>query len=213
LLALACIGCGGVDGEAAVATSKWLAPNAGKEHASSGSPVERFFPLVDGMVYTYVTENELAEKGLLITRVYRGDATHGELRFASGSKRFELGPAGVQLQARDGSLAFVLRLPVAAGTAWRGEHGGQTKIVSVTEAIDTPAGHYDGCVRTLEERLGDAPVRYSTVFCPEVGVVELEASTGRNYERAVLKSYAPPLRMRDDGSDKLPVGTPDFPVQ
>jgi hypothetical protein len=99
------------------------------------------------------------------------------------------------------------------GTSWRGEHGGQSRIAKTALTVDAPAGHYEGCVQTIEERLGDRPVKYATTFCPEVGVVALEAATGANFERATLKSYAPPLRMREDGRDKLPVGTPDFPVE
>jgi hypothetical protein len=79
--------------------------------------------------------------------------------------------------------------------------------------MTTPAGHYEGCVQTLEERMGDRPTRYSTTFCPGVGVVQIEVATGANFERATLKSYAPPMRMREDGVEKLPAGTPDTPGQ
>jgi hypothetical protein len=197
-------GCGGAnEGTAAVASSRWLEPSSGQENASSGSAIERMFPLIDGMVYTYLTETELAEKGLLVARVHRVDASHGELRFPNGAKRFELAPDGVRLQSR-ADATYVLKLPLALGTS---------RITKVGEPIDTPSGHYEGCVETVEERLGDRPVRYATVFCPEVGVVVLEASTGSNFERAALKSYAPPMRMRDDGTERVPVGTPDLPVQ
>ncbi len=74
--------------------------------------------------------------------------------------------------------------------------------------MDPPAGHYDGCVQTLEERGGDMPRRWATTFCPEVGVVLLEVAAGANYERASLKSYAPPMRMKADGSEKLPAEQP-----
>jgi hypothetical protein len=107
----------------------------------------------------------------------------------------------------------VLKLPLAVGTSWRGEHGGQSRILNVAASVDTPAGHYEGCVQTLEERLGDQPTRYATTFCPEVGVVQVEVATGANYERAALKSYAPPMRMRNDGTDRLPPGAPDSPAQ
>jgi hypothetical protein len=32
----------------------------------------------------------------------------------------------------------------------------------------------------------------------------MEAATGGNYERAQLKTYAPPMRMKADGSEKIP---------
>ena len=186
-------------------------PGTGPQNAVSGSSIERFFPLVDGMVYSYITVNEVGDQGLLVARVHRADAFHGELRFPSGAKVFELAPDGVLIHARGGEPTYVLKLPVQVGTSWRGEHGGQSRIVDASASIDTPAGHYEGCVLTLEERLGDKPTRYSTTFCPQVGVVQIEVAAGANYERAALKSYAPPMRMREDGTDRLPSTPSDAP--
>lgn len=199
------------DGAGAVAASPWLAPSAGQSNAVSGSSVEHFFPLVDGMVYTYTTVNESGGEGFLVARVHRTDAHHGELRFPTGGKAFELAPDGVLVSVRGGEPSYVLKLPLAVGTTWRGEHGGQSRILNTAAIVDTPAGHYEGCVQTLEERLGDKPTRYATTFCPEVGVVQVEVATGAEYERAALKSYAPPMRMRQDGTDRLPSGTPGSP--
>jgi hypothetical protein len=205
--------CGAEYGVSPAANSRWLTPNEGVANAASGSPAERFFPLVDGMVYTYQTVNEVGEEGMLVARVHRTDQRRGELRYPSGNKQFELLPDGVAVQTRGGGPSYVLKLPLAEGTSWLGEHGGKSRILKVGVAVDTPAGHYEGCVQTLEERLGDRPTRYSTTFCPDVGVVQIEAATGANYERAALKSYAPPMRMREDGTDKLPAGVPDVPGQ
>ncbi|APR83580.1 Hypothetical protein A7982_08929 [Minicystis rosea] len=203
LLALALAACAG--GPPPPASSPWLVPSEGQKDVASGTPLERFFPLVDGMVYTYLSVNEVGEQGLLVARVHRTDPKHGELRFPTGSKVFEYAPDGVVLKGR-GADSYVLKAPLDVGTTWVGEHGGKTRVLSVTAGADTPAGHYDGCVQTLEERLGDRPIRYSTTFCPAVGVVSLEVATGANYERAQLKTYAPPMRMRPDGTDRLPAG-------
>ena len=185
------------------AESAWLLPSEGAKDVASGSAVERFFPLVDGMVYTYTTVNEVGEEGFLVARVFRADAGHGELRFPTGAKSFELKPDGVVLHKRGGGgEVYVLKAPLVVGTSWPGENGGKSRILGVNASIDTPAGHYDGCVQTLEERLGDHPVRYATTFCPDVGVVNLEVATGANYERASLKTYAPPMRMKQDGSER-----------
>ena len=200
------------EGTAAVAASPWLTPGTGPQNAASGTSIERFFPLVDGMVYTYLTLNEVGDQGLLLARVHRTDAFHGELRFPTGAKVFELAPDGVLIHPRGGEPSYVLKIPLQVGTTWRGEHGGQSRIVNASALIDTPAGHYENCVQTLEERLGDRPTRYSTTFCPEVGVVQIEVATGANYERAALKSYAPPMRMREDGTDRLPPNAPDAPA-
>jgi len=213
-LALLLSGCSGAsDGAAAAAHSPWLAPGTGQQNAMSGSKAERFFPLVDGMVYTYGTFNEVGEQGLLVARVHRSDGLRGELRFPTGAKTFEIAPDGVVLHGRGGETSYVLKLPLAVGTTWRGEHGGQSRILSVDATVTTPAGSYEGCVQTLEERLGDRPTRYSTTFCPEIGVVQIEVATGANFERAALKSYAPPMRMREDGTEKLPPAAPDNPAQ
>jgi hypothetical protein len=211
--ACALAGCGAPDGTAAAARSPWLTPGTGQQTAASGTTAERLFPLVDGMVYTYSTVNEVGEEGLLVARVHRSDSAHGELRFPSGAKAFELLPDGIALHGRGGETSYVIKTPLVVGTSWRGEHGGQSRILNVDAMIDTPSGHYEGCVQTLEERLGDRPTRYSTTFCPQVGVVQIEVATGSNYERAALKSYAPPMRMREDGTEKLPPATPEMPGQ
>lgn len=198
-------GCGASEQEA----PKWLSPvSEGKKDVASGTQLERFFPLVDGMVYQYATENEVGEPGLLVARVFRSSEKAGELRFPSGSKRFEYAADGVIFRSADGPV-YLLKLPIAVGATFRGEHGGQTKVLEVSASLDTPAGHFDGCIRTLEERLGDRPVRYATTYCPAVGVVLLEAATGANFERATLKSYAAAVEIPGgDGVDRFQVAPP-----
>ena len=198
----------GASGPPPAASSPWLVPSEGQKDVASGTELERFFPLVDGMVYTYTTVNEVGEQGLLLARVFRSDPKRGELRFPTGARSFEFAADGVLLRARNGETSYVLKSPLAVGATWRGEHGGNTRVLSVSASIDTPGGHHDGCVQTMEERLGDRPVRYATVFCPGVGVVSLEVATGANYERAELKSYAPPMRMKADGTERLPDAAP-----
>jgi hypothetical protein len=192
----------------------WLAPADGvKKDVASGTALERYFPLVDGMIYHYVTENEMGEAGLLIARASRTSESGGQLRFPTGSKRFEYVADGITVTV-DGSAAYVLKQPLAAGASWRGEHGGTTRILSIAASVEVPQGHFDGCVQTLEERLGDHPVRYATTFCPGVGVVMLEAASGASLERASLKSYASPLEFGPDGTDRFqmkPGTTPPSP--
>ncbi|HVY48779.1 MAG TPA: hypothetical protein VHB21_22980 [Minicystis sp.] len=188
-----------------VASSTWTSRSSGQKNVSSGSAAEAFFPLVDGNVYLYATMNELGEQGVLVARVHRDDAQHGTLNYGGGaSKRFTYAPDGVVYDSKLGP-AYILKTPLVPGTTWRGEHGGQTKILSVTADAETPAGKFTGCVQTLEERLGDAPVRYATTFCPTVGIVMLEAATGANLERAELKSYGEPRDFGPEGTTKFKV--------
>jgi hypothetical protein len=199
--------CGGSAG----APPAWLASSGSGEAThkdiASGSALERFFPLVDGMIYQYVTENELGEPGLLIARVARSEEKSGELRFPTGVKRFSFAPEGVFVEAAGGPV-YLLKAPLVAGSSFRGEHGGLTRIQSTSAAVDVPAGHFDGCIQTLEERSGDRPVRYATTFCPAVGVVLLEVASGASLERAALKSYAEPVQMKPDGLERFQVTPP-----
>jgi hypothetical protein len=100
-----------------------------------------------------------------------------------------------------GTGSYVLKMPLEVGNSWRGEHGGTTRVAEVGVSVNVPAGHFDGCVLTVEERFGDRPARYATTFCPDVGIVALEASSGAEAERAELKSYAPPVYIGPDGID------------
>jgi len=202
LFCLALVGCGGASSNEPAA---WLAEtHETPKIVASGTALERFFPLVDGMLYQYVTENELGEQGLLVARVLRDDAQHGALRFPSGQKRFAYLPDGIALETAGGPV-YLLKDPVAVGQTFRGEHGGTTRVIATSAAIDVPAGHYDGCIQTLEERGGDSPIRYATTYCPGVGVVQLEAASRANFERASLKSYAAPVQMKPDGLDRFEV--------
>ena len=110
------------------------------------------------MVYTYTTLNEVGDqKHSSLARIHRSDGMRGELRFPSGARVFEIAPDGVVAHNRSGETAFVLKLPIVVGTSWRGEHGGQSRILNADLTVDSPAGHYENCVQTMEERLGDPP--------------------------------------------------------
>ncbi|AUX27145.1 hypothetical protein SOCEGT47_077250 [Sorangium cellulosum] len=202
-LALALLGCGGAD--RAAPPPAWNAAPDGQRGASSGTQAERYFPLVDGYIYHYATTNEVGEQGLLVARVHRAGERHGELRFPSGVRRFEFTAGGV---VRSDTGAFVLKEPIAPGTTWIGEHGGRARIAAVGVAIEVPAGRFSGCVQTVEERLGDRPARFVSTFCPDVGVVAIEATGATSHEKAELRSYAPPVDVGPDGVRRLPAEPP-----
>ncbi|MCC6556528.1 MAG: hypothetical protein IT372_26515 [Polyangiaceae bacterium] len=206
-LAALALGCDPAAGRPARSPA-WTAPPEGVANASSGTRAERYFPLVDGYVYLYATQDESGEQGILMARVHRDGDRRGELRFPAGVKRFEYAPDGVVLADRG---VYVLKEPIAPGTSWAGEHGGQARILATDATILVPAGRFTGCVQTLEERRGDRPARYVSTFCPDVGVVSLEAESGTSYERADLKSYAPPMQVGPDGVQRFEVTPPPSP--
>jgi hypothetical protein len=200
--ALGVAGCGaGTD--PAVAPSAWVAPSEGKRGVSSGSALERYFPLVDGNLYQYVTTDEQGDQGMLFARVYRADPRGGELRFPKRSKRFEYAADGLVVHSGT-ETGYVLKLPLEVGATWRGEHGGHTVITSLDASLQVAAGRFAGCLQTVEERLGDRPVRYTTTFCPDVGVVEIDAVGGTQLDHAELKSYGPPMTIGPDGLQRVP---------
>ncbi len=192
---IALLGCGSSEPPpASSAPSAWSAGSSAG--ISSGTPLERYFPLVDGYIYSYATMTETGEPGALIATAQRASPNFGELRVAARARRFSYTPEGV-VNADTG--AFLLKAPLVPGSSWPGEHGGVTRVEAADLAVAVPAGSFTGCVRTVEDRRGDVPVRYTTVFCPDVGVVALEVVSGMSLERAELKSYAPPVNIGPSG--------------
>jgi hypothetical protein len=171
---------------------------------SSGTPLERLFPLQDRHIYQYVAETDSGEQEALVARVSRSEAGGGTLHLPGGKKTFVYQADGVLLTRPNGAPVYVLKQPLTVGTSWRGEHGGTVEIVAVNASIAVPAGPFTGCVTTVEQRGGDRPLRVATTFCPDVGIVVLEATSGAQFERAALKSYGPPVDIGPDGVRRLP---------
>jgi hypothetical protein len=207
VLAAIAAGCGGA-GETPAPAPGWNRAPDGAKGVSSGSEAERFFPLVDGNAYHYETvalgDEAVSQGGLLMTRVHRSGPTTGELRMPSGTRRIEYVPDGVVSTSKTGERTYVLKMPLSQGNAWPGEHGGQTRITAVGVSITVPAGNYTGCISTEELRGGDAPMRVTTTYCPDVGIVSLEAQGGARVERAQLKQYGPPVDLGPEGLTRSP---------
>ena len=162
----------------------------GVQRTPSGSNVEQFFPLEEGRIYAYATQ-ENGETGMLVAKVHRTDATHGELRLSNASKRFVFTPEGV---AYDGG-AFILKSPLDVGATWPGEHGGTTKVVATDASPKVVAGSYSSCVQTVEEGGRPEGSKYATTYCPGVGMVLLEVHAPGAEAKAELKSYAAPVKI------------------
>lgn len=128
---------------------------------------------------------------MLVAKVHRTDATHGELRLSNATKRFVFSSEGVAYDTG----AFILRGPVAVGTSWPGEHGGTTRIASIDAAPKVPAGTYASCVQTIEEGGRPPGSKYVTTYCPGVGMVLLEIRVAAGEAKAELKSYGAPVKI------------------
>jgi hypothetical protein len=175
---------------AACGGSEPSAPAARRAEAAAPSGAERYFPLEEGRLYHYVT-SEGGEPGMLVAKVRRTDAAHGELRLSDATKRFSITPDGVAYV--DG--AFLLKAPLELGSSWPGEHGGRTKIVATDASVDVAAGHFGSCLTTVEEGGRPEGSRYATTYCPGVGMVLLVVTAGGREARAELKSYGMPVKI------------------
>jgi hypothetical protein len=179
---LAAISCG--DGKPPEAANSAAKPSA------SGSTVEQYFPLEEGRLYNYVT-SENGETGMLVAKVHRTDPTHGELRLSNATKRFVYSPEGVAYDAG----AFILKAPLEVGKTWPGEHGGTTRVAAIDAAPKVVAGTYSACVQTVEEGGRPPGAKFTTTYCPGVGMVLLEVTAPGADAKAELKSYGAPVKI------------------
>lgn len=168
------------------------APGGERVSLASGSPVELYFPLEAGKLYTYATR-EGQSRGTVSMRVERGDATHGKLIVVGSgtTKRFVYEKDGV---AYEGG-AYLLKAPLEVGTSWPGEHGGQTKIARVDVSAKAGGKSYESCVETVEDATRPPGVRYTTTYCPGIGMVRFEVVAADADAVGELTSYGAPIVM------------------
>jgi hypothetical protein len=140
-------------------------------------------------VYAYVTKGEASMLNVL--HVARKEPGKGSLR-ASNSERIFLIQADTIKRVGGGT---VLKMPVALGTAFTGDHGGATTIEEVDVTIEVPAGRYTGCIRTLEKPSAVYTATTKTTFCPNVGIVRLEVQGADRTEAMELQSYGDPVKI------------------
>lgn len=186
-LVLTALGCSGA-GPASSTASSPTAP---------ASSLERYLPLQDGTVYSYETLAEnTGERGILVLRVRRPRAERAELIGASRTERLDFAPDAITY-ATGGTL---LQQPLTVGATWKGRSG-SVRLVNVDRSIVVPAGQFTGCLETLEE----APeLRVTTVFCPEVGIVSIDAegAVQEDYQREVarLRYFGPAVDLEAESA-------------
>jgi hypothetical protein len=195
--AVVACGCGSSSGPAAGA--------AGPGGAGTREPrgaLERLLPLMKGLSYVYRVQGEQGEDNWLARALPEGE-NRATLRLPGGTRHFEFGPDAIRQQTPTGAFT-VLTVPLAPGTTWRGEGGSQIVIEAVDTAMELPAGRFGGCVRTREQRGGGMPLQILTTYCPDVGIVQLDAARGQQVERATLQSFGAPLDLGPDGVRRIP---------
>ena len=134
--------------------------------------VDRLYPLRAGSVWTYDVNTGQGLPVLAITRVLRSQ--HGKIEVSSGGEPvvYEARPDGLYRPDRAG---FVLKAPIRKGAQWDAGGGARAEVVETDKQIATVAGEFTGCVEVVETG-GAADKVVRTVFCPDVGPVEVESS-------------------------------------
>lgn len=153
-----------------------LAACGAAQHANKGSSdplsVERLYPLRAGSVWTYDVDTGQGLPTLGVTRVLSADGSHAQVASGGDPIPYELREDGLYRADRG---AFVLREPIQVGRTWDAGGGATAQVRDVVKTVSTPAGDFRGCVEVVEQG-GEAGKVVRTVFCPDVGPVELESS-------------------------------------
>jgi len=156
----------------------------------------RYMPLEPDTVFTYDTQSEgRSEHGLLIVQVSRPREGRADLRMGSKTERLQIERDGIA-QVEGG---YLLKAPFSVGNTWK-SRSGTVRIVAIDEEVQVPAGHFTGCMRTVEEGRAAGHVRSVTsVLCAHVGLVSLEATGGSEdapgRETAILKAFGPRVNL------------------
>jgi hypothetical protein len=145
---------------------------APKGGAASSITVERLYPLRAGSIWTYDVDTGEGLPVLAITRVLA--ASNGQIEVSSGSDSLHYEQRADGLFRVDVS-SYLLKAPLTAGAFWEGHDGGRAEITRIDARASTPAGEFSNCVEVVETG-GPSDKRVRTVFCPDVGPVEIESS-------------------------------------
>jgi hypothetical protein len=154
------------------------------------SDVQRYMPLEANTVYAFQTEIENSgEHGALMMHVDRPGPGAATLTVGGKAQRLSIVPEGIRLETG----GWLLKAPLREGATFKGQFG-TVKVSSTDKSVVVPAGKYAGCVETVEESVA-VQKRVTTVFCPDIGIVLLDAegTIGDDFgrERALLRSYGP----------------------
>lgn len=149
----------------------------------------RLFPLHAGSAWSYDVDTGDGNNALAITRVTEAGAGRAAVQGGEGVTHYEQRPDGIFRTALSG---YLLKGPIREGSTWPSGGGMQALIAHTGVAIDTPAGHFEGCVEVVE-RGAPSGALITTTYCPDVGPVlvvsSLQLTTGSVSVVARLRGY------------------------
>jgi hypothetical protein len=133
---------------------------------------ERLYPLRQGAVWSYDVDTGAGLPILAITRVIKAEDKHVEIAVGREPIVYERRVEGLFRPDRD---AYVLLAPIRTGETWDAGGGARAEVRTVEKDVTTPAGEFHGCAEIVESGGSGGKVT-RTVFCPDVGPVEVESS-------------------------------------
>lgn len=132
----------------------------------------RWFPVEDDVVLAFDTEDRVAgTRGVMMLRVRRVGGGRVELAGPKRTERLQLSSAGI---LREAEGTYLLRLPITEGATWPAGPNASMSLARTRLSIKVKAGEFDGCVETVERRVGAVSGTLTTTFCPNVGIVRIE---------------------------------------
>jgi hypothetical protein len=149
----------------------------------------RLYPMAPGSAWSYDVDAGDGTAVLAITRVTSAGEGRAVVQGGEGATHYELRPDGIFRADRGG---YLLKAPLRTGATWSSGGGLTAEIAAMDAAIETPAGAFRGCVEVVERGAPTGAV-ISTVYCPEVGPVQvvstLVLSSGEVRVVARLRGY------------------------
>jgi hypothetical protein len=126
---------------------------------------------------------------MMMMRVVRPEIGRAELHKSSGVTELILTQDAIERSTG----GFILREPLHKGSEWPGDNGGVTYVRDVGMRVTTSNATLEGCIQTVEEIRKPSEGRVVSVYCPDVGLVEMIVDDWnggeRHTRRFVLRSY------------------------
>ena len=170
----------------------------------------RWLPAENDTVFAFKTEDLITKKtGVFMLKVRRTGANRVDLIGPKRTEHLTYSDAGI---TRDAEGTFLLKTPVAEGTAWPGGPNASFRVGRVGFAKKVEAGDFDRCAEVVETRGGALRGTITTTFCAGVGIVSMETEGGladgsaKVHERAELRSFTKAVDIGPPGLTKTPPG-------
>ena len=147
--------------------------SGGKGNTNDRLSVDRLYPLRQDAVWSYDVDTGEGLPILAITRVTKVEGARVDMTVA--------GRQSISYERRDQGLyrpdceSYVLEAPVRAGESWDACGDATAEVRSVEKDVTTPAGQFHACAEIVETGAAGGKMT-RTVYCPDVGPVEVEST-------------------------------------